>query len=206
MERTKKPRIVPPPVTSPTVSLKIERFLRPFTIKALKELLSESGTIRYFWIDQIKTHCYVTYSSVEEATATRNAVYNLKWPIIGGRLLIAEFVDPEEVKLVCEGQSANVINAPNPMPPKNITQGSSSLALQGSSAQALPSPPESAAKTTQTLALEREPEPAIYTLDDLFKKTRAKPHIYYLPLSEEQVISKLASKGRDQQNQKVSHL
>lgn len=206
----KKLRIVPPPVRSPTISLKIERFLRPFTIKALKELLSETGTIRYFWIDQIKTHCYVTYSSVEEATATRYALYNLKWPIVGGRLLIAEFVDPEEVKLVCEGQSADVINAPNPMPPKNSTQGSSSLALQGSSAQALPPPPQSATNTKQTLALEREPEPAIYTLDDLFKKTRAKPHIYYLPLSEEQVISKLAAKGREQQNQqqnqKVSHL
>lgn len=202
----KRPRIVPPPVRSPTISLKIERFLRPFTIKALKELLSETGTIRYFWIDQIKTHCYVTYSSVEEATATRNALYNLKWPIIGGRLLIAEFVDPEEVKLVCEGQSANVINAPNPMPHKNSTQGSPSLSLQSSSAQSLPPPPQSAAKTKQTLASDREPEPAIYTLDDLFKKTRAKPHIYYLPLTEEQVTSKLAAKGRDQQNQKVSHL
>jgi apoptotic chromatin condensation inducer in the nucleus len=42
------------------------------------------------------------YSSVEEATETRNAVYNLQWPPNGGRLLVAEFVDPQEVKTRAE--------------------------------------------------------------------------------------------------------
>jgi hypothetical protein len=32
------------------------------------------------------------------------------------------------------------------------------------------------------------------TLDDLFKKTRAKPHIYYLPLTEKDVAEKLAAR------------
>ncbi len=34
---------------------------------------------------------------------------------------------------------------------------------------------------------EEIPEEPIKTLDSLFKKTRATPHIYYLPLSEEEV-------------------
>ncbi|KAH9292071.1 hypothetical protein KI387_042746, partial [Taxus chinensis] len=200
-----RPRIVPPPLRPPTSSLKVERFLRPFTVKALKELLSETGRVKYFWIDQIKTHCYVTYSSVEEAVATRNALYNLKWPINGGRSLIAEFVDHEEVKSHGDGQSASFTNTqtgPNPLPHKNITQGPSPLvpqglsllAPEGSSAQALNSPPlpDLKAKETTTSKKDPEPEPAVYTLDDLFKKTRAKPHIYYLPLNEEQVAAKSA--------------
>ena len=32
------------------------------------------------------------------------------------------------------------------------------------------------------------------TLDDLFKKTQAKPHIYYLPLTEQDVAAKLAAR------------
>eukprot|EP01018_Ginkgo_biloba_P008458 Gb_05925 [translate_table: standard] len=203
----KKLRIVPPPLRSPTTSLKIERFLRPFTLKALKELLSETGSIRYFWIDQIKTHCYVTYSSVEEATATRNALYNLKWPITGGRLLVAEFADPEEVKLRCEEKSVNLTITPNSIPQTtHSTKDSSPLALQGPSAQVTPHarPPQlPASKDKLTLASmkEPEPEPAIYTLDDLFKKTRAKPHIYYLPLTEEQVAAKLSARKKNQHTQ-----
>lgn len=51
---------VPPPTRSPTTSLKIDRFVRPFTIKAVKELLEQTGTVKDMWMDQIKTHCFVT--------------------------------------------------------------------------------------------------------------------------------------------------
>ena len=34
---------------------------------------------------------------MEEAIETRNAVYNLQWPPNGGRLLVAEYVDPEGI-------------------------------------------------------------------------------------------------------------
>lgn len=51
---------VPPPTRSPTVSLKIDRFVRPFTIKAVKELLEQTGSVKQMWMDQIKTHCFVT--------------------------------------------------------------------------------------------------------------------------------------------------
>ncbi|ONM59844.1 uncharacterized protein [Zea mays] len=91
-----KERIVPPAKTSATTSLRIDRFVRPFTLKAVKELLGKTGSICSFWMDEIKTHCYVTYSSVEEAVATRNAVYDLQWPSNNNNYLIAEFVDPEE--------------------------------------------------------------------------------------------------------------
>jgi len=52
------------------------------------------------------------YSSVEEATATRNALYNLQWPPQGGRLLTAEFVDPSEVKLRSDGEKAAAAAGP----------------------------------------------------------------------------------------------
>ena len=42
-------------------------------------------------------------------------------------------------------------------------------------------------KLTQRFQVEEEPEK---TLDSLFKKTFTKPHIYYLPLTEEEVEEK----------------
>jgi apoptotic chromatin condensation inducer in the nucleus len=54
----------------------------------------------------------VQYASIEEATATRNALYNLQWPPQGGRLLTAEFVDPAEVKLRSDGEKAAAAAGP----------------------------------------------------------------------------------------------
>ncbi|ERN15707.1 hypothetical protein AMTR_s00048p00230150 [Amborella trichopoda] len=77
--------IVPSSEKPATTSLRIDQFLCPFTLKAVQELLAKTGTVSKFWMDHIKTHCYVTYSSEEEAMATRNALYNIQWPSNGGR-------------------------------------------------------------------------------------------------------------------------
>ncbi|KAI5070182.1 hypothetical protein GOP47_0014525 [Adiantum capillus-veneris] len=73
-------RAVPPSASPPSASLKIERFVRPFTLKAVKDLLAKFGECVDFWMDQIKTHCYVTYSKVDEAVAARNGLYDRQWP------------------------------------------------------------------------------------------------------------------------------
>ncbi|KAI3762566.1 hypothetical protein L1987_52998 [Smallanthus sonchifolius] len=188
-----KERVVPLSSKPPTTSLRIDRFLRPFTLKAVQQLLGKSGTIVSFWMDHIKTHCYVTYSSVEEAVETRNAVYNLQWPANGGRLLIAEFVDPSEVKSRTEAPLPSPVTpvssttTPPPttkLPPQQQLPPPPPLPLP-------PPPPLSHPPHSREAALPPPPPLPVVTLDDLFRKTRATPRIYYLPLSEEQVAAKL---------------
>lgn len=199
-------RVVPPAIKPPTDSLKIDNFLRPFTLKAVQELLGKTGNVTRFWMDHIKTHCYITYSSVDEAIATRNAVYNLRWPPNGGKLLVAEFVDAEEVKARLEappqppaapatagpGASATV-----PLPSPRQT----SVRQQTTQQPSLPPPPplsnlspvrERVLPPPPPPPLADKVEPPIVTLDDLFRKTKATPRIYYLPLSEEQVNAKVS--------------
>ncbi|KAL5555931.1 hypothetical protein UlMin_038167 [Ulmus minor] len=211
-EETPKERVVPPSPNPPTNSLRIDRFLRPFTLKAVQELLGKTGEVTSFWMDHIKTHCYVTYSSVEQAIETRNAVYNLQWPPNGGRLLLAEFVDPQEVKTRLEtpptpAASANVAPVV-PSPPALQPQQSPRqprLQPQHTPPVALPPPPplSNPPQTRERLPLPPPPplpeklDPPIVTLDDLFRKTKATPRIYYLPLSEDQVAAKLAAQGRN---------
>ncbi|KAJ0040384.1 hypothetical protein Pint_26675 [Pistacia integerrima] len=67
------------------------------------------------------------YTSVDEAMETRKALYNIQWPPNnGGRLLVAEFVDPQEVKMRAEAppQSPAAPTPPAPAPPASQPQPS----------------------------------------------------------------------------------
>ncbi|KAL6222992.1 hypothetical protein ACLB2K_006382 [Fragaria x ananassa] len=212
-EDTPKERVVPPSQKPPTNSLKIDHFLRPFTLKAVHELLGKTGKVTDFWMDQIKTHCFVTYSSVEEAVETRNGVYNLQWPTNGGRLLVADFVDPQEVQTRVQNPQTPVTPVSAPVAPAISAtaqhQPSPRLSRQQLQQQLPPPPslppplPLSSLPPKERLPLPPPPpllekvDPPLVTLDDLFRKTKATPRIYYLPLSQEQVEAKLAAQGRN---------
>ncbi|MCI06109.1 apoptotic chromatin condensation inducer in the nucleus, partial [Trifolium medium] len=61
------------------------------------------------------------YSTVEEAIETRNAVYNLQWPPNGGRLLVAEYVDPQEVQMKLGPPPHVAVNNDSTVPPETPT-------------------------------------------------------------------------------------
>ncbi|XP_032475415.1 apoptotic chromatin condensation inducer in the nucleus isoform X7 [Phocoena sinus] len=79
----------------------ISNLVRPFTLGQLKELLGRTGTLveEAFWIDKIKSHCFVTYSTVEEAVATRTALHGVKWPQSNPKFLCADYAEQDERKL-----------------------------------------------------------------------------------------------------------
>ncbi|WOG93710.1 hypothetical protein DCAR_0312997 [Daucus carota subsp. sativus] len=209
---TPKERTVPPSLKPPTSALRIDRFLRPFTLKAVQELLGKTGKVTNFWMDHIKTHCYVSYSAIEEAVETRNAVYNLQWPANGGRLLVAEFVEPQEVQMRIEAPPPIVAPVLPAVPVPMQSQPSPRVPVQRQVPQAQPHFPVSlpqlapAPVSNPPAARERalpppppppeRVEPPIVTLDDLFRKTKATPRIYYLPLSDEQVNAKQSAEGK----------
>ncbi|KAI3848718.1 hypothetical protein MKX03_025092 [Papaver bracteatum] len=200
-------RVVPPSAKSPTTSLRIDNFLRPFTLKAVQELLANTGAVCSFWMDHIKTHCYVTYSSVEEATETRNALFNLQWPTNGGKLLVADFVDPQDVKTRAEAPAVAPVSS-NPKSTSPTAPLSSKPPPEASSRQAVqrkqlppPPPPPMTSKTPsptrEHLPLPQNEDPRIVIMNDLFMRTACTPHIYFLPLSEQQVAAKLARQGKN---------
>lgn len=135
-------------------------------------------------------------------------MYNLQWPTNGGRLLIAEFVDPEEVKMKLEAPptpTAAVNSAPivPPAPPSSQPEPSPRQHREQHLPVTLPPPPPlvrpppvAREHLPSPPPLPEKVDPPIVTLDDLFRKTTATPRIYYLPLSEEQVAAKLAAQGK----------
>ncbi|KAJ8387616.1 hypothetical protein AAFF_G00151660, partial [Aldrovandia affinis] len=88
-----------PPRGKITNIVHICNLVRPFTLGQLKELLNRTGTVveEAFWIDKIKSHCYVTYSSTEEAVATRAALHGVKWPQSNPKFLSVDFCEQDEL-------------------------------------------------------------------------------------------------------------
>lgn len=60
-----------PPRRKPTSVLYITHLVRPFTVQQLKNLLLRTGTITEngFWIDKIKSKCYVEVSLFSPLTS-----------------------------------------------------------------------------------------------------------------------------------------
>ncbi|XP_030285976.1 apoptotic chromatin condensation inducer 1b [Sparus aurata] len=77
----------------------VTNLVRPFTLGQLKELLNRTGSIVEdgFWIDKIKSHCFVTYATAEEAVATRAALHRVKWPMSNPKVLTVDFCEQEEL-------------------------------------------------------------------------------------------------------------
>ncbi|XP_054656341.1 apoptotic chromatin condensation inducer 1b [Dunckerocampus dactyliophorus] len=77
----------------------VTNLVRPFTLGQLKELLNQTGNVveEGFWIDKIKSHCYVTYTTTEEAVATRAALHGVKWPQSNPKVLSVDFCEQDEL-------------------------------------------------------------------------------------------------------------
>lgn len=80
-----------------TLNLHITNFVRPFTVSQARSLLEETCKIEYFWMDSIKSQCFVTVSTSEEAEATFKALQDRVWPTETGKALKVAFVPNSEL-------------------------------------------------------------------------------------------------------------
>ncbi|XP_064553506.1 apoptotic chromatin condensation inducer in the nucleus isoform X1 [Drosophila montana] len=72
----------------------ITNLVRPFTVLQLKGLLARTGKIIEedgFWIDRIKSKCYVAYATEDEAIETRHALHGVRWPVSNPKCLNVDF-------------------------------------------------------------------------------------------------------------------
>ncbi|KAK9510926.1 hypothetical protein O3M35_005602 [Rhynocoris fuscipes] len=85
-----------------TEVLFITNLVRPFTVPQLRELLARTGTIAQngFYIDKIKSKCYVKYTDVEMAIETRHALHGVRWPVNNPKTLRVDFASPSDMAIV----------------------------------------------------------------------------------------------------------
>ncbi|XP_044223833.1 apoptotic chromatin condensation inducer in the nucleus isoform X1 [Thunnus albacares] len=217
--------------------------VRPFTLGQLKELLSRTGTLVEdgFWIDKIKSHCYVTYSSSEEAVTTRAALHGVKWPQSNPKVLSVDFCQQDELDFHKGLGAADRPGAEEQGPGSGRGRASGLPSLlperdqwaereremerreraraerewdrdkvrefgkPGEEKEGGPRRSRSRerrrkergkSKEKKTEKKEKTAEdPPAKLLDDLFRKTKAAPCIYWLPLTEEQFVQREAARA-----------
>ncbi|XP_077029278.1 apoptotic chromatin condensation inducer in the nucleus-like isoform X2 [Agelaius phoeniceus] len=109
-----------PPRQRPSPIVHLCNLVRPFTLGQLKELLGRTGRLKDdgFWIDRIKSHCFVTYCSVEEAVATREGAARRQMAPVHPKVLAADFAQQEELDFHRGLLAPPPSSSPSPLQPR----------------------------------------------------------------------------------------
>lgn len=265
---------------SVTPHVHVRNLTRPFTMGQLKELLNKYGRTLddKFWIDNVKSHCYVTYENIDNAKEAKEALNGTKWPQSNPKTLVCEYVSTEDVERqlnACQSKASapvpSTTNKGNDVKERrDESKGVNNTANNRHTTTATPTATISKSDTAhnepkrrerdrekerdqrdkekekerekdkerpvrewdlpklkerekerdrsasvdrkrkeKTEAKKEKPkveEPPPKLLDDLFSKTKATPCIYWLPLSEEQVIERAKEKERRAMERKEREL
>lgn len=169
----------PSPSTHPESEvLHVKNLVRPFTLNQLKELLGKHGSLAEdgFWIDKIKSHCYVVYNSVEEAAASRQALHGIKWPTTSPKILAVDFADNDEMARDTEGALGKTNGKERESKLEKVVKKDRPVVEE-----------KPAAEVEEE---EEDQKNAGNLLDNLFRKTKTTPCLYWLPLSDEQIATR----------------
>ncbi|KAG1440958.1 hypothetical protein G6F56_011699 [Rhizopus delemar] len=156
-------------------------------------------------MDSIKTHCYVIYETSEEAQKAYSQVNGIIFPSETGRKLTVEDVTPVQAESLIEyEQSAaeqrlrinweDIVSKVKsgeelPSSPASDVRRSRSLGI-GQIAKQLAQAASPVEKSANTGSEKVREEKRGVSLDDLFRKTKTVPHLYYLPVSDEEAKAK----------------
>lgn len=217
--------VVEPAQHVATAALYIDGLMRPLQPAGLRNhlisLASAPGApinpevVHEFYLDPIKTHCFVRFSDVQAASRVRSAVHGKVWPNERNRKdLWADFIPEERVQEWIQTEEASRNRAGAPVRWEvhyDTTEDGTTATL----AEAGPNSRSAPAKTHEAVEgpplgsrgnidkAERQPPSAppapsrpgqgFKPLDELFKSTTAKPKLYYVP-----VARSIADKRLDQ--------
>ena len=209
-------RDISPALHPATTALYIRNFMRPLhpgTLKDHLENLAKSGggsseqeVISEFFLDGIKTHSLVRFSSISSASRVRLALHERVWPDERTRkALWVDYIPEEKIKKWIEveqeagggrgvpqkrwevvyEQEGDGVAAYLQEADGSGQRGSLSLARGTDSRRnGPPGPASSEQKPVNAIAPKADYGRGFTALDDLFKSTAAKPKLYYQPVSE----------------------
>ncbi|XP_032783764.2 apoptotic chromatin condensation inducer in the nucleus isoform X3 [Daphnia magna] len=188
--------------------LNVSNLVRPFTINQLKELLARTGHLveGKFWIDRVKSSCLVQYATEDEAEETRAALHGIHWPTSNPKTLLVDYSTVEDLENRMSGKE--LTNPPvakiEPIM-RTATATVHPLETKRDKAEKVREwdlgktgdqgfEKEQAIKGAHLIGEDEEVKPKDETpaklLDDLFRKTKATPFIYWLPLTASQIAEK----------------
>ncbi|KAL4890095.1 hypothetical protein BDV59DRAFT_185247 [Aspergillus ambiguus] len=207
---------VEPAQHAATAALYVDGLMRPLQPAALRNHLvslacppgdsPNADMILDFYLDPIKTHCFVSFTNVSAASRVRAALHNTVWPNERNRKsLFVDFIPEGKLQEWVDTETSRKRGGP---PPRfevkyNRTDGGVEAVLQEIGSRSAPGrgpepsdfsrPPPLGPRAdmapkdrrpSDQPAPERPPQPGqgFKPLDELFMSTTAKPKLYYLPV------------------------
>jgi len=206
-------RDISPALHPATPALYIRNFMRPLQPQNLKNHLaalarppnsSPSGEIiTDFFLDTIRTHCLVRFTTVAAASRVRTALHDRVWPDQKTRKpLWIDFVPEEKLHKWIDVEQGSGGNRNQPAKRWEVVYeqevGGVTAYLQEADgngpprtffpnaprADSRPQPADAKPVTPVAPKLTGDVGKGFKALDDLFKSTDAKPKLYYQPVSE----------------------
>ncbi|XP_059613741.1 apoptotic chromatin condensation inducer in the nucleus isoform X2 [Phlebotomus argentipes] len=238
-----------PPRNISSCILFITNLVRPFTVLQLKGLLARTGRIveNGFWIDKIKSKCYVQYETEDQAVETRHALHGVRWPTSNPKCLHVDFGAEKDMQKAIESTAEDLAKHGDAGRGERIIVGWERDRIEGGTREQPTRPIREwdvgkrderekererdhrgvhersrereevkrgneggfgrerrrSLSTSPARKFKKENEPPIRLLDDLFRKTKTTPSIYWLPLTAEQIAVKEEARRRNlQEHQK----
>ncbi|KAJ5518069.1 DNA-binding SAP [Penicillium expansum] len=206
---------ITPALHAATSALYIDGLMRPLQPTALRKHLaslastpetSDSDAIIDFYLDAIKTHCFVSFTSPAAASRVRSAVHGTVWPNERNRKnLRADFIPNEKIKewIETEEKSRDRAGAAARWEVRYETSDDGTTATLAEVGSAPSGRRESGFNRTPPLGPRRDieqfgrrpsnaplavpappsrPGQGFKPLDELFESTTTKPKLYYLPV------------------------
>lgn len=68
--------------------------------------MEDFGDVDYFWINSIKSHCFITYTAIEAAEQASSTLEGELWPEVVGKPLSVTFLPTEKVATLVEKEEA----------------------------------------------------------------------------------------------------
>ncbi|KAL1956249.1 hypothetical protein VTO42DRAFT_7509 [Malbranchea cinnamomea] len=200
-------REVEPALHPATTSLYIRDFMRPLQPAAVKMHLAslaappgsspDPNVILTFFLDPIKTHCFITFSTVSAASRVRTALHGTIWPEERSRKpLWVDFIPEEKVNEWIDTEQA-AGNGGRGAPRWEVSYETTEDGVTAVLREAVPPHmqgrdlgihPPSGPRADRYMH-RGDPPPhsdhGFKALDDRFLSTTAKPKLYYLPVPRE---------------------
>uniref|UniRef100_A0A914EEF9 SAP domain-containing protein n=1 Tax=Acrobeloides nanus TaxID=290746 RepID=A0A914EEF9_9BILA len=184
---------------------------RPFTLKALKDLLSTCGTIvGDVWLDDIKSQCIAKFETEEQAQAARERFNNVKWPPFNDRSLRIDYTTEDNLRKRLNIKDEEVAVGPSDDLKLTVTvENKDSSVGNGFKKERELETSEfkkhdkdrPARRYSDRVEEEKKVEQQpTKTLETLFLKTKTQPSIYYLPLSDEEAQKRMELKKAEERD------
>lgn len=199
-----------------TSVIRITNLVRPFTVGQLRDLLQRTGKIvsNGFWIDTIKSQCIVEYENEDQAIETVYALNESQWPSTNPKFLKVVFTDKEELNKALNGTHPDRLGKQNESKVEKLRmQVENNIILREWDRGKLEdmngekedqptkrkisnephfSKDKKLKKDLQDKQKKSKTPERIPTksLDELFRKTKTSPTLYWSPLSTEQITEK----------------